>query len=71
MFTAGRAGTARKAGQASTGGLKVRQIWGGRRVALYTTQNVYSFLYPVIQNIYMDKRVLGTLGIKLQIYHTA
>jgi hypothetical protein len=24
--------------------------------------------YTVLQNIYMDERVLGTLGIKLQIY---
>jgi hypothetical protein len=37
---------------------------GGGGVALTTSQNVYSLL----QNIYMDKRVLGTLGIKLQIY---
>ncbi len=28
LFTAGRAGTARKGGRASTGGLKVRSVWG-------------------------------------------
>jgi hypothetical protein len=33
LFTAGLAGTARRRGRASTGGLQVRSVWGGGGVA--------------------------------------
>jgi hypothetical protein len=62
---AGRYGKESRAGQyrRAQGQVGMR----GRGDCTYYYQNVYSFLYPVLQNIYMDKRVLGTLGIKLQI----